>query len=358
MIRQVILDQYHKYPLSEVRDMVKLIYQNEFAGGHLITDERASLELTKSEIQEAASEGAAGGSVPEALFDEIGNNLCRLNLRASLKTGISAATINRIFVYTANRRIGSQKSFQQKLGIFRQLCESKALPFSTDEVVQYLDRYEKDGFPAVSHSEGYRAAYNPSYRMVDAVFREYFDLFAQIDGLLASDQPNVLAAIDGNSGAGKSWMAELVSGIYDCNLFHTDDFFLRPEQRTAERLAEPGGNVDYERLESEVYSQIAEGRAFVYRKFDCSVMALGDVVQVPSRKLNIIEGSYSLHPKLSGYCDLRVFLKIPAASQTERILARNGPVLYQRFAQEWIPKENLYFSTFKIEQKCNLVFTA
>jgi hypothetical protein len=31
-------------------------------------------------------------------------------------------------------------------------------------------------------------------------------------------------------------------------LFHTDDFFLQPHQRTRERLESVGGNIDYERF--------------------------------------------------------------------------------------------------------------
>ena len=50
----------------------------------------------------------------------------------------------------------------------------------------------------------------------------------------------MVVAIDGNSGAGKSTLAALIADVYDCNLFHMDDFFLRPEQRTEERLKETG----------------------------------------------------------------------------------------------------------------------
>ena len=199
---------------------------------------------------------------------------------------------------------------------------------------------------------------NQFSRAADPAFMEHPELSARLDALLHSAKPYLIAAIDGNSGAGKSWLADRIGAAYECNVIHADDFFLRPEQRTPERLSEPGGNVDYERLESEVYSQIAKGTPFKYRKFDCSVMSFGDTVTVTPRRLTVIEGSYSLHPKLSAYCDLKIFLKISAEDQAERILERNGPVMAQRFEQEWIPKENLYFNTFHIEENCDLVFTA
>ena len=66
-----------------------------------------------------------------------------------------------------------------------------------------------------------------------------------------SDEP-LLAAIDGRCGSGKTTLGEYLKQIFDCNLFRMDDFFLRMEQRTPERLREVGGNVDYERFEETV----------------------------------------------------------------------------------------------------------
>ena len=46
----------------------------------------------------------------------------------------------------------------------------------------------------------------------------------------------VIAAIDGRCGAGKSTLAAQLQAQLSCRVFHMDDFFLRPEQRTAARL--------------------------------------------------------------------------------------------------------------------------
>ena len=69
----------------------------------------------------------------------------------------------------------------------------------------------------------------------------------QIDALLR-DKDFVVVAIDGKCTSGKTTLAARLAEIYDCNVFHMDDFFLRPEQRTPERFAQIGGNVDYERF--------------------------------------------------------------------------------------------------------------
>ena len=131
-----------------------------------------------------------------------------------------------------------------------------------------------------------------------------------------------------------------------------DDFFLRPEQRTPERYARAGGNVDYERFRSEVLEHLADKDGLTYRPFDCSAMELGEPRTVPYRRLNIIEGAYSCHPYFGDIYQVRFFTELSAAEQRTRILARNGEEKYWRFVNEWIPMENQYFEVYGIREKC------
>ena len=97
-------------------------------------------------------------------------------------------------------------------------------------------------------------------------------LLLKIEELTANG--HTIVAIDGRSASGKSTLAEILSKIYDCNLFHVDDFFLRPEQRTAERFAEIGGNFDRERFFDEIIEPLALGNDVCLRRFNCSAQAL------------------------------------------------------------------------------------
>ena len=60
------------------------------------------------------------------------------------------------------------------------------------------------------------------------------NLKRKIDELL-SEKDFVVVAIDGKCTSGKTTLAAKLAEIYDCNVFHMDDFFLRPEQRTPAR---------------------------------------------------------------------------------------------------------------------------
>ena len=123
----------------------------------------------------------------------------------------------------------------------------------------------------------------------------FFEIKQQIDAKLAQKE-YVIVAIDGPCTSGKTTLASQLETLYDCNVFHMDDFFLRPQQRTADRFAEVGGNIDYERFYEEVLTPLQKGLPFSYRPFDCSTFTLPEPIQVSPKKLNIIEGTYSHHP--------------------------------------------------------------
>lgn len=179
-------------------------------------------------------------------------------------------------------------------------------------------------------------------------------VFDAIERLEQYDNTAVIA-IDGRSGSGKSMLASRIKCLFDCNVFHMDDFFLQPHQRTKERFAEPGGNIDYERFMREVIDNIKAGKEFEYRVFDCLRGELGETVRAVPKKLNIIEGVYSTHPLWKSVLDLKVFLYVNEAVQQERILKRNGEVMLRRFIEEWIPLEEKYFNAFRIKENSDIV---
>ena len=179
-------------------------------------------------------------------------------------------------------------------------------------------------------------------------------LFAAIDRLL-SEKKQVIVAIDGPCTAGKTTLAGKLQKKYGCNVIHMDEFFLRPEQRTPERLAAPGGNVDYERFREEVLLPLSAGEAFSYRPFSCARMVLSEPVSVPSCPLTVVEGTYSTHPFFQNPYDLTIFLTVDPKTQQQRIGQREV-WKQEMFRNVWIPMEQAYFQHFDIQSSCNLIF--
>ena len=153
-----------------------------------------------------------------------------------------------------------------------------------------------------------------------------------------------------NSHSGRA-LAEVLGAA----LIHMDDFFLPMEMRTAERFAQPGGNVHWERVLEQVLRPLSSGEAAEYGVFDCSVMAVNRTVREDIRDVVIVEGAYSLHPMLRDFFDLRVLVEVDDATQKERILHRNGERMLQRFVNEWIPLERAYFEACAVRDCCHII---
>ena len=163
-----------------------------------------------------------------------------------------------------------------------------------------------------------------------------------------------LLAIDGSCTSGKTTLAAELRAAYPCQVIAMDDFFLRPSQRTPERLAQVGGNVDYERFWQEVLSPLCNRQPAIYRPYCCRTGSLLEPVTVEPRGLIVIEGSYSQHPYFGNPYDLRVFLEHTPELQRERVLQRPAH-LHKKFLELWIPMENAYFETFHIAEKADLI---
>ena len=183
---------------------------------------------------------------------------------------------------------------------------------------------------------------------------EIFEAAKQAIEAVADKKDYIIVAIDGSCASGKTTLASQLAEHFECNLFHADDFFLPPEIRTPKRLAETGGNIDYERLLNEVINPLLMGESFSYRPFDCSAQALAEPIKVTPNPINIIEGSYSLHPKFAYAYDLKILLTVTDDIRRERILQRPKH-LHDRFFNEWIPMEQRYFEETKIAQRCDII---
>lgn len=169
-------------------------------------------------------------------------------------------------------------------------------------------------------------------------------MWEKYDGI---DMP-LIVAVDGRCGSGKTTLGEYLKQMFECNLFRMDDFFLREEQRTPERLTEVGGNVDYERFRETVLEPVLQKRPVLYRPFSCQKWKLLDPCLTPYKKLNIIEGSYSMHPYFGNPYQFRIFMNISPEQQLINIKKRNGPEKALEFQKLWIPKEEAYFEKFQV----------
>lgn len=169
------------------------------------------------------------------------------------------------------------------------------------------------------------------------------------------EKEKIVIAVDGRCASGKTTLGYYLQEMFDANLFHMDDFFLQAHQRTEKRLAEIGGNVDYERFQSEVLTPLLAGEDILYRRFDCKSMTLAMEERIEKRRINIIEGSYCRNPYFGDIYDLKLFTDIDIESQLRNIRKRNGEEKLLVFKERWIPKEEAYFAAFQIQEQSDIV---
>ena len=339
---QIALIHAEKYPLMQAQDFVKLAYQAAFGCGHMVTDFEKALSRVREERTEACA---------NVYTEDIGNGYARLYL-AGGEYPLASETAARMFVLSADAVSDNKDVFRNFSKILKALSKEKRISPDEEAMESALRKFENGDFAPVSHTEAYRAAYKPAYRVIKADYATYLPLISKLDQL-KNQGAGAIAAIDGMCASGKTTLAKLLGDVLNAPVYHMDDFFLPPAKRTAKRLAEPGGNVDYERFRTDVLDPILSKKPFSFRPFDCSKMDFADPLFCESADLCIIEGSYSCHPTLAGDYDFRIFLSVDPEIQLARIRTRNGDRMLERFKNEWIPMENRYFEAFGIQKSAD-----
>lgn len=161
-MKTILLAHAARYPLMKPRDAVKLIYQNEFGGSHLIENEAACMEYLLREYRQTHP------SYVLPLLESIGNGVFRVHLAALDAHDYTPEALAADFIRSSAIHRGSMEQFRSKLSVLLTLTREGAMPFDEEALCAYLDHYAAQGFPPVSHSDTYRAAYHPAYRVVDS----------------------------------------------------------------------------------------------------------------------------------------------------------------------------------------------
>lgn len=337
-------------PFMEPVDAVKLAYQSEFGCGHLLAPEAECAQRIAREIAEMTADREA------PVFLPIGGGLCRMNLHAPSVRALNPLTLARMMAVTAQQARGTAEGFEQRLDELRALCREGATPLSLEALDQYLEGYKKEGYPPVSHSEKYRAAYAPAYRVLLRGYGEAVPIVTAIQQRLAQSG-RVILALDGDCGGGKTTLAALVAPLFQATVIPMDDFFLPENLRIAERLAQPGGNVHFERFQTEVLERLSHETPFAYARYDCQTGTMVPQTVSPAPVI-LIEGSYSHHPAFQQEYEklgvMRIFVAVEEQEQLSRLENRN-PALLSRFQREWIPLEKTYFQAYHIREKAEIV---
>ena len=114
-----------------------------------------ALSMLKKELEETKPDSDA------RLFEPIGGGYVRLDLHKAKADKIQEEKIAVIFMESANSE--EKGEIEPKFELLKKLAKKGKTPFSENSLLEYLSGYNGE---MVSHSEIYRKAYAPAYRVV------------------------------------------------------------------------------------------------------------------------------------------------------------------------------------------------
>ena len=148
----IVREHAMRYPLMQPQDFGKLAYQSEFGPEHMIADEPSAASMIISEW--LAVEYTDVPLSPEP----IGNGLCRFHLTREACTPENALLLAQAFAQSAREHTGTRAGLGAKIKLL------EALPVAGMDA--WLAAWRGQGCPPVHHSDAFRTAYHPHYRVV------------------------------------------------------------------------------------------------------------------------------------------------------------------------------------------------
>lgn len=169
-ITPFLREQLRLHPAMQPLDVLKLCYQAVHGAEHLLTD----LDRARAYFDREYASVAADAAVP--LAEDISDGITRINIAGWKAADLPADWLFRMFVHTANAPSADAAPMAAVLAEAAVLCGH--MP-GWDET---LSAWRDAGMPAVHHSDAYRAAERPAYRIVR---REYCGLLPILETLAA-----------------------------------------------------------------------------------------------------------------------------------------------------------------------------
>ena len=157
------------YPLMQIEDYIKLLFQNEFGPEHLVTDKAKVIEYIKSELNNE-------NKYNNYHVESIGNGLCRFHFNKLNNNEVDV--LSNLFIKTAELHKGYEENFIKSLN---KLAEKNK------KWINDISNYLEKGIHPIHHSNIYRNEYKPHYRLIKYEYGVYFELICKINELIHSN---------------------------------------------------------------------------------------------------------------------------------------------------------------------------
>jgi hypothetical protein len=150
-------------PAMELQDVYKLLYQGVLGPEHLVTAADDFVARLRAEWAAVP----ADDSEPPLEHIRPDKSLARINLRPYKAQGGDVDTLAAACRQAARCAWGTPEELRRVWLAFVEICRADpATDYPLDEAAAFSRWLEEQAYPAVHHSERYRALYRPAYRLI------------------------------------------------------------------------------------------------------------------------------------------------------------------------------------------------
>lgn len=153
--------QIQLHPSMQIQDVIKMCYQAVFGVEHMLTDTDKAKQYFYQEYEATP----ASFSIP--LYEPVSETFCRINLGAWKARSLDPEELFDLFVASTKYHVpGTRFDLNNCAKSVEKLIDKGILPFSKEEWKETYVAYKNNGMLPVHHSETYRLAEQPAYRLV------------------------------------------------------------------------------------------------------------------------------------------------------------------------------------------------
>lgn len=168
-IKDILLAHYNKYPLMQLQDYLKLIYQNSFGAFHM-------QEISIEKIKEYLDIELKDVTSTTSYIEDIGNGYKRFYLYQGMDIDKISTEFHQLTLNNTNNE-ETVRVFYRKINILNKLIKQNKIKIYDEQHKRMKKKdisikiriYLQDGFKPLHHSKIYNDSYKPHYRLLKAL---------------------------------------------------------------------------------------------------------------------------------------------------------------------------------------------
>lgn len=168
-VKPLIREHLNRRPMARAQDIYKLLFQGVFGVAHIISDKARDVlfeEAARINLQDQAKDPLIESVSPD-------DSMVRVNLRQYINGGGDLETLYLVMRKSAEHK-GDEAVFRDYWRQYKDMVAEGLVSCAQDEIDELDNLIRLEGMNPRHHTEPYRQAYYPAYRVVVLdIYREH-----------------------------------------------------------------------------------------------------------------------------------------------------------------------------------------